>query len=354
MPVNKNAMTRYKVLDDLLSNRYHNYTIDDIVVTVNLKLEELGIEAVSRRCIEKDIAYLKGEQSLFGADIESYSVDVYNGEKTIKKRCLRYEQPSFSIFKKEMSDDEAYLLSQTLSLLGQFDGLPQLGELNRLRSGLNKCDERKIVSFTKNPLENTNLFGSLYTSIAQKQVIRLTYHTLANLTSRPSILLHPYLLKEYNRRWFLFGAADSDNKMLSFSLDQIEEIEPMPAQTYRPYDGELEEYFDDIIGVSLYENRPVDQILFWVSDRSKNYVATKPIHDSQILFKNESDHKLREQYSHLQGGYFFSIRCIENYELIRELSSFGSDLIVLSPKHIQDKVYQRIDEMITEYNKLRT
>ena len=29
MPANKNAMTRYKILDDLLSSWYQNYSIDD-------------------------------------------------------------------------------------------------------------------------------------------------------------------------------------------------------------------------------------------------------------------------------------------------------------------------------------
>ena len=27
MPTNKNAMTRYKILDELLSNQYHDYLI---------------------------------------------------------------------------------------------------------------------------------------------------------------------------------------------------------------------------------------------------------------------------------------------------------------------------------------
>ena len=30
MPANKNAMTRYKILDELLSSRYHNYSLDDL------------------------------------------------------------------------------------------------------------------------------------------------------------------------------------------------------------------------------------------------------------------------------------------------------------------------------------
>lgn len=90
MPSNKNAFTRYKILDELLSNRHHSYTLDDLTSEVNNQLAELSIETVTRRCIEKDIAYLKGENSPFLADIESYTVDVSVRNKTVKKRCVRY------------------------------------------------------------------------------------------------------------------------------------------------------------------------------------------------------------------------------------------------------------------------
>lgn len=353
MPVNKNAMTRYLVLDELLSNRYHHYTLDEIVEKINGRLIELGIGEVGRRCVEKDIAYLKGEQSPFFADIESYSADVVSGGRVVKKRCLRYKSPDFSIFKKEMSDEEKYLLSQTLSLLGVFDGLPQLGELNRLQKGLGKVDDRRIVSFTKNPLENSDLFGRLFSAIAQKQVVKLVYHTFADAISKQPILLHPYLLKEYNRRWFLFGAADRDNKLLSFSLDQIDSVEPMLAQPFRASKGELDEFFDDIIGVSYYADRPVEKVLFWVSERQKAYVLTKPLHDSQVSYRGASEEQYRKLYPYFYQGAFFSIKCIENYELIRELCSYGSDLVVLSPMHIRDKVSDRVEAMLKEYRRIR-
>lgn len=38
MPKNKNGMTRYQILDELLSNRYHNYSIDDLTNEVNRRL----------------------------------------------------------------------------------------------------------------------------------------------------------------------------------------------------------------------------------------------------------------------------------------------------------------------------
>ncbi len=36
--VNKNAMTRYKILDELLSSRYHNYTLDELANEVVVRL----------------------------------------------------------------------------------------------------------------------------------------------------------------------------------------------------------------------------------------------------------------------------------------------------------------------------
>ncbi len=136
MPANKNAVTRYYILDRLLGNRYHNYSTEDLRQLVNEELKELrgpeGLkkneEAVSLRTIQGDLHYLEYEGP-FLAEIEHYQIDVpsqKNPNKTVKKTCHRYADPSFSIFKKEMTEDEKYLLSEALSLLGQFDGLPNL------------------------------------------------------------------------------------------------------------------------------------------------------------------------------------------------------------------------------------
>lgn len=80
-------MTRYKILDELLG----------------------------RRTIEKDLYYLEYEGP-FMVDIERYSVASYNPDKqkAYFKRCLRYAKPSFSIFKREMTDNEVCLLREAL------------------------------------------------------------------------------------------------------------------------------------------------------------------------------------------------------------------------------------------------
>lgn len=64
------------------------------------------------------------------------------------------------------------------------------------------------------------------------------------------------------------------------------------------------------------------------------------------------EEKLRRIYPTLSKGRFFSIDCKENYELIRELTSFGKELIVLSPVIMREKIEKRISEMMEHYKSL--
>ena len=240
-------------------------------------------------------------------------------------------------------------------MLGQFDGLPNLDRLESLRLGLgNNRNEKQIISFTKNPLENSNLFGELFTAISQKQVIELHYHVFSKPDEDLQINLNPYLLKEYNRRWYLFAESEKGGKLLNFSLDRIDKCIPLPSHKYKEYEGNINEWFDDIIGVTVLDDSPVRNIKFWVSDSSKDYVMTKPIHDSQRNLPIDEVQSLRNKYPFLEGGIFLRIDCKRNYELIRELTSFGENLLVLEPKKIQNEIFEKISKINNKYSKLRT
>ena len=56
-------------------------------------------------------------------------------------------------------------------------------------------------------------------------------------------------------------------------------------------------------------------------DASKDYVATKPIHESQRQYQGEEEQRLRSQYQKCEGGSFFSIDCVKKifgfWKLIR-------------------------------------
>ena len=71
MPTNKNALTRYKFLDEMLSDRHHYYDIHDLTDKCNRKLTDAGYFPVTQRCIEKDLQYL--HETPYEAEIERYN-----------------------------------------------------------------------------------------------------------------------------------------------------------------------------------------------------------------------------------------------------------------------------------------
>lgn len=339
MPTNKNAYIRYKCLDKLLSDRHHYYDRKTLTEKVNNMLYELGYRPVGKRTIEKDLDALMC--SPFNAPIKE--------TKKNGKLIVAYSDCSFSIFSQELSREERNLLREVLSTIGQFDGLDNFQWLEDFKIGLDLEERRQIISFSNNPyLKNSNLLGSLFDNISNEVVIRIFYHTFNNETIR-SIEFHPYLLKQYNERWFLLGAAYDDKKILTFALDRINRIEPLPEREYLPCPDNLAERFEDIIGVTYYEDRPVEHIIFWVDDATAGYVLTKPIHGSQTSQGGDAETRLRAEYPQLQGGKFFTIDCIKNYELIRELCSYGKGLVVLSDGEIKNVIIKRIHEMMEYY-----
>ena len=208
MPQTKNALIRLKYLDRLLSDRHHYYTMSDLVEKVNSRLKDDGFKPVLRRTIEYDIQDL--QDAPFRADIEIFKK---NG-----KNIYRYRKSSFSIFREELSREEVNLLREMLSTIGQFKGLDHFEWLNRLKASLEVKGRKQIISFSNNPyLLNSNLLGTLFDMISNKVVVCLSYHTFTDAAIR-SIVFHPYLLKQYNDRWFLLGAADSD---MSRSLRKV-------------------------------------------------------------------------------------------------------------------------------------
>jgi len=339
MPTNKNALIRYKYLDRLLSDHHHYYDIHDLTEKVNDMLYDDGFPEVTQRCIEKDLNTL--EYAPFSAPIVRFNWD--------GKRCISYEKSSFSIFKQEMSHEERNLLREVLSTIGQFDGLDNFKWLEDFKIGLGLEERRQIISFSNNPfLKNSNLLGTLFDNISNEVVIRLSYHTFADPTIR-SIDFHPYLLKQYNDRWFILGAADSDKKILTFALDRIDKVESLPEKKYEECPEDLAERFEDIVGVTLYENKNVEHIICWASESSKDYINTKPIHESYTPFKGDKEEKMQSQYPQLKEGLFFSIDCIPNFELIRELCSFGGNLVVLSPESIREDIKNRLSAHLDQY-----
>lgn len=143
------------------------------------------------------------------------------------------------------------------------------------------------------------------------------------------ITFHPYYLKQYNNRWFVFG-LNSDNQISNWNLalDRIEDLTETSLK-YQPSKTDWEEYFYDIVGVTRPKGVDLQEIILKFSPEVAPYVITKPLHPSQ---KHKND----------PTGLEVRIKVIPNFELERLVLSFREHVKVISPQDFKERISQRI------------
>lgn len=349
MPANKNALIRYRYLDELLSSRVKYYTRQELTD----KLNEHLATPVSKRCVEKDLIDIQDEWGI------EYDEKVYDG-----KKYIHYADPSFSIFNKELTAEERTLLKSVLDTIGQFDGLPNFEWLESMRLKLAKggssalasgtledCVDTRIIEFNSNPyLKNSNMIAGLFQHISSKQVIDIEYLPYYKEVSIRETV-SPYRLKQFNNRWYLLCSRMSDGRFSNFALDRLVSYNLAEGAEFMPCPIEIDEHFDDIVGVTYIKDAPVETVVFAGSPREIQFILTKPLHWTQKRPSTEEQIRLHEEYPNVPSDWIFlTIECKWNFELITTLFSFGERIIVLSPERVVHDMKSKIESMSCHYN----
>ena len=340
MPTNKNAFLRIKILDELLSESIvRRYTMNDLTRLCNEQLEVFGEHHVGRRCLEKDIEFIQQQFKLI------------ERERSGKNTIIRYANRTDSIFNQGVSTSERKLLQAVSRIVGQMDGIEGFEFLDRLKESFDNTNQPLIIFDRNEDLKNRDLLPKLINFIENRKTIKFEYHPIHNKKSNV-IELYPQLLKQYNARWFLFGLAMDKKKILTFSLEQIENIQDSPKK-YEQCNIDWNDYFDDMIGVSKKDNEKPQEIIFWASKRECTYLEGKPIHSSQKLLKKSRTAELQKNYSVPEDdGKFFTIKCIVNFELKREMASKFGERLVLEPESLRNEIYGDIKKMMNRYGEI--
>ena len=344
MPVNKDALKRYRVIDRLLSDPNHDYTTGQILQYVERETDSnVGI-----RMIQKDIRALEDE---FGKEM------VRNKGR---RGSVRYVDQSTPLFYQELNSDEEELLREVLRTLGQFEGLDNFTWFDLLSRKLRFKEERKkcpIISFGENDVlqYSTNLLGKLFTAISRRKTICIRYQPYGK--NRKEYEIYPYQLRQYNHRWFLLATPVGnevepyrEDLICNFALDRMEQdFEYLEEIPYIDTPVDLEARFEEIVGVTLYEDKDVECIYFAVSPASVNYVRSKMIHRTQMEAEGDELQEHLEKYPQFSGWAVFSIECRPNPELYSLLSSYGGNLVVLEPSVIRDEMVKRACSIAENY-----
>lgn len=328
MPTNKHAQIRYKILNNCFRNPGRQYTINDLIDECSKALCEIDptCRGVSRTQIYKDIEFM---QSSEGFEIELAKT------KDGRTTYYRYKDTSFSIYNVPINETEANQLNVALSLISKLDGLPNEAFINSLFDRLNfRSIEKKndnVISFSSNPyLKGLDFLVELYNAIVYKKVLLIHYKPFHKETAE-IIELHPYFLKQYNNRWFVFGLFPIlDKPDWNLAVDRIDKIELSRAEYTENETINWLEYFDDFIGVTKPTDTPLQKITLHFFNKTAKYIETKPIHSSQRARWINND------------TLEINLELMINFELEQLLLSYADSMVVLSPKSIRDSITNRL------------
>ena len=328
MPVDKQVLLRYQVLNRCFRNRYREYTKEDLLIECNKYLRNADKAEVSLRTILNDIHVLEAD----------YGIRLREDLKRGRQRLYRYVDTDYTLPLFRINDEERHKLQDAIRVLGHFEGEPMYDWakilLMQIEGGLFNDDSSQVVSFQTNlDLKGLNHFGGLLQAIISKRVLKMKYTPYGK--KQITATIYPYYLKEYNDRWFLIAQVKGYDSYAHYALDRIDDFEEV-ALTYKEPDIEFDDYFDDVVGVTVPEEDSED-IILRVSKPRFEYIRTKPLHLSQRIVE-END--------------FFAVISINvkvNKELESLILSFGSDVEVLSPDTFRTQIAEIILAMNNKY-----
>ena len=332
MATNKHAQIRYQALDNCFRNPGRRYFIEGLVKACSEALyQQKGIlDGVQMRQVQEDI---KDMESIWNIPLVRH--------KDGKRVYYRYDDLRYSINNQPLNETEINQLKETIYMLNRFKGMPQFSWMEEILTRFESAFKLRgtttsVVGFEHNPyLKELNLFSELFNAIVNKQTLNITYKRYAKDSTE--IVFHPYFLKQYNNRWFLFGLCENPKEKMpitNLALDRIDKITYANIPYTENSHIDFNEYFEDIIGVTVYE-KEVEQVILEIDNILFPYVETKPLHGSQKI-------KARNQQITT-----IELNLIINYELENLLLGYIDKIRITTPEHLREKMITRVKEAIT-------
>lgn len=297
MPANKNFQKRITILDECFSNPTGFYTLERLGEVL---AEKMGF-SISRKTIQNDIKYIEEfieenvSRTLNIDEVSIFQKGLFDG----KKKVFRYSSADYALGHQLLNKSDQAQLEETLAILSRYRNRADFYWLDELLPRIKASfelvheDYNSFISYQSNrDYAGQSLVGKLYNQLLRKKVLSIEYKSFKEEQSTYRII-HPYHLKQYNDRWFLFGYQQGEKYtgITNLALDRIIGFSETGEDSI-PDTMDWGDYFDEMIGVSKNSSaEPVKIKLRFHPDRIK-YVLTKPIHGaSQYVDKTDPENR---------------------------------------------------------------
>ena len=336
MPVIKNALLRYRIIDRAIRNEY-------IPFPSKKELRQLCEDEIFGSSDGTHICDSTIEKDLFAMRMEHDAPIVYSK----KDRGYFYSEKNFSMDDVPLTEKDVNAIKAASTILHQFKNTSLFSQyefaiqkiLDRaISSSKSITQEEQVIQFETLPTvrgnENLEIFLE---AIKNKKTVQFNYFNYSK-EEKTVRRVHPYLLKEYRNRWYLTGKSELKNKVITFGLDRI--YDPIVLEQKFTVDSLFspDNYFKHSLGITVFNELPNDIIIETKPILSK-YLESQPIHHSQEIKEIKAN-----------GNHIFSFHLLITYELKMLLLGFGKDCKIISPNLLKSQILSEIKELLDNYN----
>lgn len=335
MPVNRNALIRYKAIDACLRNRQRKWTLEKLIDKVSDALYEYeGIsKGISKRTIQADIQMMRSDKLGYNAPIV-----------IVDKKYYTYEDPEYSITNIPLNEQDLGRMVEAVEMLKQFKGFSHFNMLNDV---VNKLDNHvyaathniePVIDFEKNEqLRGLEFLDVIYNALLQKKMIEVSYQSF-KAREASAFNFNPWWLKEFKNRWFVVGVKDNKETIMTLALDRITSVAISPIKLKHAGTVSLNDYYKDVIGVTVSNNLRPQNVKLFFSNLHAPYIETKPLHHSQTVLERT------------EAGIVIHIKVQLNFELEKEILGYGDGVRVIAPEQLRKRIYGKLRAAIKDYD----
>lgn len=328
----KDYAMREMIYDQCFSTG-EEFTGQQLIDIVNRRLKQRDMKLIqSRTTLKQDLEEMNGKFfRMYGKDCIAY-------EDRHKKRYYRYAYGVKSIYNRQLDQEELERLQEVRNLLAGFKGMPDFGWIDQMMTRLDQniiSKQKTVACFEGGTVRDREYLMMLFNAILNRQVLDVDYRPFFG-DSEP-ITIHPYFLKQYWRRWYLFAKREGETEIEAFSLDCMESIAINNTVKYKGTKTSFNKYFKDMVGVTMPPETDVEHIELWADASIVPYLLAMPIHESQTIRIDD------------EKNCTVSLDVMINHELIQELMYYGELLAVKSPLHFRDEMMEKFEWVKNSY-----
>lgn len=196
----------------------------------------------------------------------------------------------------------------------------------------------KYISFEYES-DSGNVFwlSDLMSAIREHRKVRFN-HINFHTDTQKVFTISPYLLREYQGRWYVIGKVDRLGELRTFGMDRILELEILETGFSPPAAEKVRALFDHVIGL-VYSEGEITEVELSFTPVQGRYIKSLPLHTSQeVIIDNQEEVRVR-------------LTVIPNYELIQKILSHGDRVKVIRPECLADEVMGYLERALGRYGK---